>query len=250
MMRRISRISIVLVLSPLLSSAQSLTPLVDQIYCPINENKKIEILDTNRFETSYQKASYYYYLGRLSQKFCTEKDFHSYLQDMLKGKLLSLQNYFPQLSQTIEYYKLALVEIDKEIEKNPSAEAIALKAEIMSHFSLLKDFGQIVDIGLKVEPTAKQALKKDPENVRANMVIAAAMVFAPRLYGGNPSKGIKTLKEVIKLDNLSREQQFNAYSGIAFSYIRLKEPQKAQPWIKKANEVYPDSLLVHVLANW
>lgn len=227
---------------------------MDNLYCPHSGENQLLISDSLSIETlsSEEKALYYYYQGRLTQKFSSEEEFALYLKDMLKGKLLSLQNYFPNLDKTVEYYRNALVQINISLGESSSADKIAIKAEIMSHYSLLDNFRQMIDIGLKVEPTANEALQLDSENTRALMVLASAKVFAPRLYGGNPEKGIEILSSLVKKFELTmtKEQQFNAYTGIAFSYIRQNKKNKANKWLRKADEVYPDSLLISVLDNW
>lgn len=230
--------------------------MVSILYCSPEDESDFSHFQsiTPELMTDYEKALYYYYQGRYVQKFKSKRDYSRYLKDMLRGKVLSLQHYTKDVDRAIACYKQALQYIDSEKKKANSAELTALKAEVMSHYSLIERFKLIVELGLAVEPTAQEALNLDPNNIRAQMVIASARAYSPKIYGGDPEEGILLFTQMISSkksrNRLTDEQLFNVYAGIAFSWLRKRDPDQARPWLKKAGRIYPDSLLLTVLNEW
>lgn len=233
-----------------------LDEMVELLYCSTDTESELNSynhLNIHQFD-NYEKAIFYYYRGRYSQKFRDKQSYSRYLKDMLRGKVLSLHHYTADVDEAISFYKQSLFYIESEMKNSTNAELTALKAEVMSHYSLIEKFRLIVELGMAVEPTAEAALVIDPDNIRARMVIASARAYSPKIYGGDPDEGIRQFSSLIDSkrcrDKLTREQLFNTYAGIAFSWLRKKNREEAEPWLRKARRIYPDSMLVQVLEDW
>jgi Tfp pilus assembly protein PilF len=94
--------------------------------------------------------------------------------------------------------------------------------------------------GLKVEKYAKNALEIDSKNAAAQIMIAARWVYAPAPFH-NYKKGLEMMSAIPNESNMEKDDMFNVYLGIGYTYLQQKNKAQARTWITKALEVYPSN---------
>ncbi len=120
-----------------------------------------------------------------------------------------------------------------------SSESWRMTSECISQLCLLKDVGYIVTNGPKVSTYAEKALALNPKSAAAQVIIAAARIYPPALFGGNPKRGIELMQEALSYGTAERDDLFNIYSGIGLAYGKLKNVAEARRWLAMALELYP-----------
>ncbi len=224
-------------------------PLIDYIYCaPEQEPEVIPTLDPSQIDliSNSQKALYYLYLGRISQKIKTLDEYKLFFQYTIKANITKLKNFTSDLPLTLSYYESAIAFINAAINEDPSAENIAIKAEIMSYYGLLGNLGHIMKNGTSIAPLVKRSLKSDSSNLRALTALIYTKAFSPPIVGGN-LKEAKTLLDRLPYEALSKDQQYNVNTTLTYYYLKNKDEKNAQLHLERANSIYPDSILIFVL---
>lgn len=233
-----------------------LEKMVDNIYCH-KSAENLEVMEIQPKEkcdslSDYDAALYYLYQGRYSQKIYDEESYTNFMQDTINGNFSKLKKYTPDLKKTVALYASALEKIEQAMKKEPeNTEYIALKAEILSYYGILGNFSHLVKHGLAINPLAKKALKKDEKNIRAKAIKAYTKAFSTPFFGGNIKESKNLLSELLLIEEtLTRDQKFNTYTTLAYIHIRQGDTEGASQYIEKANQLYPNSVLLSVLRNF
>jgi tetratricopeptide (TPR) repeat protein len=136
----------------------------------------------------------------------------------------------------------------KSLAERPTAEGYQMLAENISQSCAVRSVGWAMANGLKVEEYAKEALKIDPQNAAAQYMIAARYVFAPAPFHSY-SRGLRMMQDIAGETSaiLQKDDRFNVYSAIGYTYIQQKKFTEARPWLEKALAVYPSNKFVREL---
>ena len=143
------------------------------------------------------------------------------------------------------HYDSALARIDEALSAGDFSEGYRMKSEIISQMCLVKTVGFILANGLKVNEYAEKALKLNPDNGKAILILASAKVYPPPIYGGNPRKGVDLMLKAQPKPDMEKDDMFNVYSGLGIAYGKLKEKAKALFWMENALELYPHNKYVN-----
>lgn len=143
-----------------------------------------------------------------------------------------------------DHYDRSLANIETSLSTGDFSEGFRMKSEIISQMCLVKGVGFILANGLKVNEFAEKALKLNPDNGKAIIIIASSKVYPPPLYGGNPRKGMDLMLEAQTKPDIEKDDMFNIYSGVGIAYGKLKDPEKARFWLENALELYPANKFV------
>jgi tetratricopeptide (TPR) repeat protein len=133
--------------------------------------------------------------------------------------------------------------IDIHLRTCPCDEGWRVKSAIMGQMCLVKirqfEYWWVLMHGLEVSYLANTALKLQPKNGKAHILIASTLVYPPVLYGGNPSKGIEVMNTALEMPDIEKDDQFNIFSGLGIAYGRLERREEALAYLNKALELYP-----------
>jgi tetratricopeptide (TPR) repeat protein len=143
------------------------------------------------------------------------------------------------------HYENGLARAEAAMAGGGSSEAWRMMSENISQLCLVRDLGFILANGLKVGEYAEKALALDPTNPAAQIILAAAKVYPPAVFGGNPRVGILMMQEALDLGARERDDMFNIYSGIALAHSKLGHKSEAKGWFEKALELYPGNRYVN-----
>jgi tetratricopeptide (TPR) repeat protein len=142
-------------------------------------------------------------------------------------------------TRSVTHYESGLSSLDALAPDQISSESWRMTSECISQLCLLKKVGWVVVNGPKVATYAEKALALNPKNAAAQVIIAAARIYPPAMFGGNPKRGIELMKEALSLGTAEKDDLFNIYSGIGLAYGKLKDTAEARRWLEMALELYP-----------
>jgi len=154
--------------------------------------------------------------------------------------------YEERKDQAAERYAEGIKWAEKALEIKASAEAWQMLAENLSQSCAVKSASYAVANGLNVEKYAKNALVIDKKNAAARIMLAARWVYAPwPLYDYN--KGIEMMSVIPQECNYEKDDIFNIYIAIGYSYVQQKKYSQAKPWLLKCLEIYPTNKIAQSL---
>lgn len=228
-------------------SGISLEEFKDQVY--LQEKTDDQLYESYlklqaELKTDAEKIELEYYMARAFQAFDSVEVCTAHNQAMKKGRFLSLFDFYNRRGEAVLHYEkgLALIEPLEKQEGGLPVSYFCLKTDMISQLCLLKSLGYILANGLSIGKNANKVLAVDPNNVRAQLLIASAKVYPPKIYGGDPNQGIFLLEEALKVPSLTKEECFNIYSGLGYCYARLAEKEPALQWLDKALAIYPTNI--------
>jgi tetratricopeptide (TPR) repeat protein len=151
------------------------------------------------------------------------------------------------------YLRSALARIERMLDEGVSSAALSMKADILGqlfrvHLALHDPLFVAIHASSAVEAT-RTALKLDPENGRAHMLLGLGNVYASALYGGDIHEGIRLLKKALRKPGLGRDDRFNTYLGMGTAFYRLGKFRQARICYELALGLYPANHLGQELRN-
>jgi tetratricopeptide (TPR) repeat protein len=156
--------------------------------------------------------------------------------ECLLGKAYQLEE---RNAEALACFERGIAAAEKSIAAQPTAEGYEALSANYGQACLVKPRSWVIANGLKIEQYAQKGLELDPRNAACRYLISSRWVFGPGIFG-NPRRGIAEMEAMLTGDmDLQKDDLFNVYSAIAYGYIKLKEGDKALPWVRKALEVYP-----------
>lgn len=162
------------------------------------------------------------------------------------ARLESLAGYM-ELHQTKDlksaevHFEKCMELVKKALEIGEFSEGYRLLSDTIGNFCLVKNKGYVIANGLKVVKYAIKALKLNPQNAKAMILLASAEIYSPSIFGGKPQKGIQIMQEALEMPDLDKEDLFNIFSGIGIAYSRLKKYDKAKLYLARSLELFPDN---------
>ena len=149
-------------------------------------------------------------------------------------------------NEAAAHYSEGMSWAEKALEEGASAEAWQMLAENLSQSCAVRPASYAMANGLKVEKYAKNALEFNSRNAAAQYMIAARWVFAPAPFH-NYRKGIEMMNAVLNESNMDKDDRFNVYVAIGYTYIQQKNYAQARPWLLRSLEVYPTNKYIQTL---
>jgi tetratricopeptide (TPR) repeat protein len=129
---------------------------------------------------------------------------------------------------------------EKALKTAQSADAWQMLAENLSQLCTVRSTVFVMANGLNVEKFAKNALSLDSRNAAAQILIAARWVYAPAPFH-NHERGIEMMKKIPQNSNMEKDDTFNVYLSIGYTYIQQKKFAEARLALQKALEIYPSN---------
>jgi tetratricopeptide (TPR) repeat protein len=145
--------------------------------------------------------------------------------------------------EAADRYEQGMNWAQKALDERPGAEAWQMLAENLSQSCAVRPASFAMANGLKVEKYAKNALALDSRNAAAQYMIAARWVFAPAPFH-NYRRGIEMMSAILSEGDMGRDDEFNVYSAIGYTYVQQKKYGDARPWLLKSLELYPTNKFV------
>ncbi len=178
--------------------------------------RKLVIEDTS--DNAYWSARIEYLAGRAEAELRNWKEADSHLSIGLKA---------------ITYY----------LERRSCDEGFRVKSAITGQLCLIKirqmEFWWVLRHGLEVSYFANVALKLQPNNGKARILIGSTLVYPPLIYGGNPKRGIEVMNDALLMPDIEKDDLFNIFSGIGIAYGRLDKRDEALAYLNRALQLYP-----------
>ncbi|MDR1836684.1 MAG: hypothetical protein LBQ89_03395 [Treponema sp.] len=135
---------------------------------------------------------------------------------------------------------------ERALEIRPSAEAWVMRAENLSQSCVVRSVSFVMANGLNVEKWAKNALAIDSRNAAAQFLIAARWVYAPAPFN-NYRRGIDMLNAIQYEGRMEKDDMFNVYSSIGYTYMKQRNNVQARVWFLRSLEIYPTNKYVQSL---
>ncbi|MDR3325647.1 MAG: hypothetical protein LBS82_06675 [Spirochaetaceae bacterium] len=163
--------------------------------------------------------------------------------DYLMGRAYQ---YFKIKDKAIEHYERAVADAVTSLEAQGSAIGWTNRAESLSQLCALKSTWWVMMNGTDVEKFAREALRFNPKNAKAQYLIASRWVYAPRPFN-DIDKGVKMMRDILDGGNeLEKDDLFNVYTALAYGHVKDNKKAEALHWIDKALSVYPSNQFVGV----
>jgi tetratricopeptide (TPR) repeat protein len=183
-------------------------------------------------------------LEELADAFVSSRERHLWASrlEYMMGRACKARDQKPEAAG---HYERGLEHVEAAMAGGVFSEGWRMMSEHISQLCLVKDIGFILSNGRKVAQYAENALALDPENVAAQIILAAAKVYPPAVFGGNPRIGIVMMQQALDLGAREKDDLFNIYSGIGLAYSKLGQKAAARGWFEKALELYPNNEYVN-----
>jgi tetratricopeptide (TPR) repeat protein len=146
--------------------------------------------------------------------------------------------YEERKNEAIVRYDEGIRMAERAMEIQESAEAWVMLAENLSQSCAVRPASYAMANGLKVERYAKNALAIDSRNAAAQYMIAARWVYAP-VPLHNYNRGIQMLSAIPNESDMEKDDMFNVYSAIGYTYKQRRNNAEAKVWLLKSLEIYP-----------
>lgn len=176
-------------------------------------------------------------------KFIKDKKDKTYWSGRLEYLAGRAENELRNWKEADAHLAIGLKAIDEHLRTCSCDEGWRVKSAIMGQMCLVKirqmEYWWVLMHGLEVSYLANTALKLQPQNGKAHILIASTLVYPPVLYGGNPSKGIEVMNTALEMPDIEKDDQFNIFSGLGIAYGRLERREEALAYLNKALELYP-----------
>ncbi len=222
-------------------------------------NREIESAGIPKADLLFFSAETEYYMGRAFQSFDDIDTVINHYKDTREGKFFSLKKYYSKRKETLRHYEKSRAFLDEYLKISEDSRGNRLYGEVLGQMILLNNFGFLLKNGPQIPKYTERALELDPENIKARIMEAGEKIYSPRLFGGNPQRGIDMFlalldgrggndagtygrSESSNDHSPDREDLFNIYSGIGYAYTALENNDDALLWFKKALRVYPGNV--------
>jgi len=120
---------------------------------------------------------------------------------------------------------------------NRLADAHALLADLYGSKIGLKGFWAAIHVGATAEKETEQALRFDPNNVRAQLTLGRRYLYSPKIFGGDVARAVASFRQATVLDPLSDE----AFRWLAIGCLKLGDKARARIALDEARRLNPRS---------
>jgi len=146
--------------------------------------------------------------------------------------------FYKQDSEARAHFEEGIRLAERALATEPTSEAWLMRAENLSQTCAVSSVSFALSNGLSVEKFAKNALAINSRNAAAQYIVAARWVFAPAPFH-NYKKGIEMMTAILSEGDVGKDDLFNVYSAIGYTYVQQKKFDDARPWLHRALEIYP-----------
>jgi tetratricopeptide (TPR) repeat protein len=146
--------------------------------------------------------------------------------------------------RAVEHLERGLALIEEAMAEGSFSEGWRMRGELLGQLCLVKDPVFLLANGLKAQGYAEQALRMDPGNAAAQVIVASSKIYPPALLGGNPRLGIALMQKAMAMGPADPGDLFDIYSGLGQAYRKLKDFADARHWLAKALELFPGNTYV------
>lgn len=143
-----------------------------------------------------------------------------------------------QIQKAINYLESSLDWASKAIKTKPTAQGYLAYAESLAQLCPLKSTSFLLTNALKIPSISKKALKLDNRLGAARYLVCCTITYAPKPLS-NLNKAEKTFNEILKNDNLDKEDCFNIYRSLGYIHYQQKDYTEADKWFEMAAKIYP-----------
>ncbi len=128
------------------------------------------------------------------------------------------------------------------LELGEFSEGYRLQSSDISYLCAIKGTGYAIANGPKIERRAREAIRLDPHNGKALIVLATTEIYVPRLLGGDPRRGIELMQEALRSPELDKEDLFDAYSRMGIAFGKLRNFEKARDYLNRSLALFPNNI--------
>ncbi len=153
-----------------------------------------------------------------------------------------------QIEKAIDCFESSLNWAEKAIKLNPTSQGYLAYAESLAQICPLKSTSYLLANALKVPTIAKKAIKLDNRLGAARYLVCCTITYSPKPLR-NFDKAEKRFKEILKNDNLDKEDCFNIYRSLGYIFYQQKKFSEADKWFDKAAKIYPDNKFLLSMQN-
>jgi tetratricopeptide (TPR) repeat protein len=139
------------------------------------------------------------------------------------------------------HFKKSLSLSRKALEIGEFSEGHSLISSDISYLCAVRGVGYAIANGRDAERHAEEAMRLDPANGKAMIVLASIKIYVPRLFGGNPEEGIEILQKALRLATLDKGDLFDIYSRLGVAFGKLRNQKKARENLARSLRLFPSN---------
>ena len=163
--------------------------------------------------------------------------------EYMMGRALQFEG---QNREAGERYDQGIIFAERALAISESSEAWQMLAENISQNCVVKSTAYAMSNGLRVERHSRSALEINPRNATARFLIAARWAYAPSPFH-NYNRALQMLKAIPEETDPQKDDLFNIYSSIGYTYMQQRNNAQARIWFEKSLEIYPTNRYIQEL---
>ena len=142
------------------------------------------------------------------------------------------------------HYESCLAWARASLQLGADSEGYRMMAEAVSQMCLTRGPAYLLANGRSVLRYADESIALDENSGGARIILAAAKIYPPALFGGDPRRGMEILKLSMGMPDIEKDDLFNIYCGMGVACSRLRLAEEAASWLERARGLYPGNRFV------
>jgi tetratricopeptide (TPR) repeat protein len=167
-----------------------------------------------------------------------------YWESRLEHLLARFYSVGGDKKKAAEHGERGLALIEQALMEGSFSDGWRMKGELLGQLCLLKGLRFLLANGTKPEEYAQEALRMDPGNAAAQVLVASRKIYPPSLFGGNPRLGLRLMQKALAMRPDHPEDLFDIYSGLGQACRKLRDFSAARRWFGEALELFPGNAFV------
>lgn len=135
---------------------------------------------------------------------------------------------------SIIYLEEAMTLAQKDVTFRNTPDAYRILSEAGSYLMIQKGFRYIIKNSKEINEYAETALKFDPQNSKAEAIIANGLINAPKIFGGDLDRGVTIIERLLVNKDITNEQRYNML-------ISLAKALEKKDYALEAEKIYPNN---------
>jgi len=203
---------------------------------------KLNELELDERELFYRKSQAAYYMAKGYLAFDTTEEALEADREFRDGSFAKVKKRYKNLEEITRLLEESMLFSEQYLSMGRDARGIRQHAESLSQIVTLKTMSYLFSHGPKIQSLAREAVKLDPGDIKAHMLIASRYIYSPSIFGGNPAKGIETIEAIAQRGLPDREDAHTISIALGVAHSKLNRWLEAAHYFRRAQEIYPGNI--------